>query len=637
MTKSGSKFAAFNAKLKIPVFAGTCCILLASSDVSSAAPPDANALAIITAAAPATAARPLKARKILVYSRANGFRHSSIETGDQAIAILGQKTKAWSTIISDDPRDFEDLSPYDAVVFVSTTGDALLPANFNDLDEAGKTIAKTNEARYKMNLLDFVNSGKGFAGIHAAADTLVGWAEYGQMIGGFFDGHPWGSGDEVTVRVEDESSPITNALKGQSMTFKEEVYQFRDPYNRTQQRVLMGLDMEKTAPINGMKRADNDYPVTWIKPQGAGRVFYCSLGHNEALYSDANILGVYLAGIQYAIGDLPADATPLAQLPALYNDPAMGEYALPQDAQKGAAGILPATLVRIYPEGDAKYRAVILDANATKPRIELTGTLQNDVIAFTGPDTDTNTAITANWIKDELTLVRGLTTPVTFRKFVRTSPTLAQIAPTGSEVLLPYSPTLTQGPKLDAWTNPNWIPMRDGSAQVRGGDNRTKREFGDMKLHVEWLTPLKPEARGQERGNSGVYLQDRYEVQVLDSFGLDSQDNDAGGIYQIGKPLVNASLPPGQWQTYDITFRAPRFYTDGSIAKFASATVIHNGIVIQKDLVIPRATGGANGPEAPLGPIRLQDHGNPVRFRNIWAQELTDQPWTPTTKPAAGN
>ncbi|RYZ50160.1 MAG: DUF1080 domain-containing protein [Sphingobacteriales bacterium] len=165
-------------------------------------------------------------------------------------------------------------------------------------------------------------------------------------------------------------------------------------------------------------------------------------------------------------------------------------------------------------------------------------------------------------------------------------------------------------------------------------DNRTNQEFGDIKLHLEWMTPLKPEARGQERGNSGVYLQDRYELQVLDSFGLDSKDNDAGGIYQITTPLENASLPPGQWQTYDITFRAPRLYTDGTIAKSPVITVLHNGVVIQKNIEIPRSTGGAVEGIVAKAPIRLQDHGNPVRYRNMWVQELTDQPWTPTAKPA---
>lgn len=626
--------------LRVPTFVGTGCIFLASCAVSSAAPPNANDIAAITAAAPSIAARPAKARKILVYSRANGFRHSSIETAGEALTILGKKTGAWSTVVSDDPAAFEDLSSYDAVVFANTTGYALQPGNFKDLDEEGKKKALDNETRYKANLLAFVNSGKGFAAIHAATDTMYGWSEYGQMIGGYFDGHPWGSGDKVTIRVEDDKSPITKGLNGQSLTFNEEIYQFRDPYKRTQQRVLMGLDMEKTAPKNGMKRTDNDFPVTWVKTQGAGRVFYSSMGHNEALYSNSQVLGVYLAGIQYAIGDLKVDTTPIAQIPTQYSDMAMGEYALIPDAKNVAAGRIPTVFVRIFPEGNSNYRAVLLGLNpnptAGAPnRVELTGTLKDNAIAFIGPDGASD--IKANWSEDGLTITRGTEKPMTLRKVDRTSPTLGQKAPKNAVVLLPYSSdtkSQLQGPALTAWKNQEWIPLRDGSVQVRGGDNRTNEEFGDIKLHLEWLTPLKPEARGQERGNSGVYLQDRYELQVLDSFGLDSKDNDAGGIYQIATPLVNASLPPGQWQTYDITFRAPRLYADGSVAKTPTITVLHNGVVIQKDVAIPRSTGGAAAGIAAKGPIRLQDHGNPVRYRNIWVQELTDQPWTPTANPA---
>ncbi len=622
---------------RVPAFAGTCCLLMALGTASSAAPPSANDIAAINAAAPTLATRPLRARKILVYTRANGFRHSSIETAGEALTILGKKSGAWSAVVTDDIKAFEDLSPFDAVVFANTTGEVLLPANFNDLDDAAKTSAKANETRYKANLLGFVNAGKGFAGIHAATDTMYGWSEYGQMIGGYFDGHPWNAGDPVTVRVEDDKSPITQGLRGQSLSFNEEIYQFKNPFNRTQQRVLMGLDMSKTAPKNGMKRSDNDFPVTWIKPQGAGRVFYCSLGHNEAMYRSSDVLGVYLAGIQYAIGDLQADATPIAQIPTVYSDAVMGEYALALGAAMTYARALPANFARIISEGGSNYRAALLEKTpeGTTKRVELTGALQDGAVAFVG--TDGGVEVKANWKSDALTLTHGANRPMNLRKIARTSPTLGQKAPFGAVALLPFSPEAInqmQGPSLSRWKNQEWIAMRDGSAQVRGGDNRTNQEFGDIQLHLEWMAPLQPDARGQGRGNSGVYLQDRYEVQVLDSFGLDSKDNDAGGIYQIATPLVNASLPPGQWQTYDITFRAPRLYADGTLAKAPVVTVVHNGVVIQKDIEIPRSTGGGIAGFAAKAPIRLQDHGNPVRYRNIWVQELTDQPWTPVDNPA---
>jgi hypothetical protein len=134
-----------------------------------------------------------------------------------------------------------------------------------------------------------------------------------------------------------------------------------------------------------------------------------------------------------------------------------------------------------------------------------------------------------------------------------------------------------------------------------------------------------PNARGQARGNSGVYNQARYEVQILDSYGLSGEDNECGGIYKVAKPLVNMCAPPMQWQSYDITFRAGRFDKEGNKTADAKLTVIHNGIVIHNQLEVPTATGGAAGSDlrAP-GPLLLQDHGDPVQFRNIWLVENTN-------------
>jgi type 1 glutamine amidotransferase len=653
-------------RFSTPVWAGSLCVLMASC--AQAAPPSADALAAIRQAAPSKpAARPMKARRVLVYTRANGFRHSSIETGAEAMKILGEKTGAWAAIISDDPASFENLSGYDAVLFLNTTGDALLPAGFDKLTDAEKTAAKDKETRYKANLMSFVNGGKGFVGIHAATDTMYSWPEFGQMIGGYFSGHPWNSGDEVTVRVEDHGHPVTSHLNGQSLTFKEEIYQFKEPYSRQKQRVVMGLDMAVTQPKGGMNRADNDYPVTWVKPQGAGRVFYSSLGHNEAMYSNSQVLGVYLAGIQYALGDLRAESTPIAQMPPQYADAVMGEYV----ATLGRGRNAPQLLTRVIAEGKDAYRAVVYwpGAQNTTPanadpvanamrgrRVELTGTRVGNTINFTGKDGDAD--IKATWAAPlpavgggrpataslRLTQMSPAMTlpnlragqPLEFVRTERTSPTLGAPAPRGAIALLPFATTpkaREAGPSLSEWRNENWIPMRDGSVQINKGDNHTKREFGDMKLHVEWMSPLMPEARGQARGNSGIYLQERYELQVLDSFGLEPQDNDAGGIYRVSKPAVNAALPPGTWQTYDITFRAPRLYADGTVARLGSAQVFLNGVLIHENAVLRDPTGGgANGIVA-RGPIKLQDHGDRVRYRNIWVQELNDQPWTPVANP----
>jgi len=165
-------------------------------------------------------------------------------------------------------------------------------------------------------------------------------------------------------------------------------------------------------------------------------------------------------------------------------------------------------------------------------------------------------------------------------------------------------------------------PIVDGAMEVGGGNLVTKDKFKDFKLHIEFRTPFMPEARGQGRGNSGVYLQGRYEIQVLDSYGLEGRDNECGGIYQVGAPMVNMCLPPLQWQTYDITFQAPRFDASGNKTEDAIVTVVHNGVTIHDRRKLPGPTGGAmDGNVAEPGGIYLQDHGNPVRFRNIWLVE----------------
>ena len=183
---------------------------------------------------------------------------------------------------------------------------------------------------------------------------------------------------------------------------------------------------------------------------------------------------------------------------------------------------------------------------------------------------------------------------------------------------------LVDGESLSAWVKRNGEPatwtIEDGGMTVKPGAGNivTKESFdGDFLLHAEFSVPYMPEAKGQARGNSGIYLQGRYEVQVLDSYGLDSQDNDCGGIYKQHKPLVNACKPPLQWQTYDIDFQAP-VVEDGKVVKKARATIKQNGVVIHDDVEIEPTPGGIASDTAASGPILLQDHGNLVQFRNMW-------------------
>jgi hypothetical protein len=165
---------------------------------------------------------------------------------------------------------------------------------------------------------------------------------------------------------------------------------------------------------------------------------------------------------------------------------------------------------------------------------------------------------------------------------------------------------------------------KDGAMLCGGGDIVSKQDFTDFQLHVEFKVPYEPAATGQGRGNSGVGLQSHYEIQVLNSYGYTKPGKgDCGAVYSQYAPLVNACRPPNNWQTYDITFKAPRFGDDGKMTEKARVTVIHNGITVQNNQEINGPTGiGGDRPIEKPGPIYLQDHGHAVQFRNIWVLPL---------------
>jgi hypothetical protein len=183
-----------------------------------------------------------------------------------------------------------------------------------------------------------------------------------------------------------------------------------------------------------------------------------------------------------------------------------------------------------------------------------------------------------------------------------------------------FSDSLANWVKKGTDTRAEWL-VQDGILTVKGGDIQTRDKFGDFQLHVEFNIPYMPDKTGQARGNSGVYLQGIYELQVLDSYGLKLQDNDCGAIYKQIIPSVNACKPPLQWQTYDITLHSAKV-KDGKTEK-ARLTVIQNGVKIIDDKEISPTPGGVgNVKEGERGPILLQDHGNAVQYRNIWIKPL---------------
>ena len=171
-----------------------------------------------------------------------------------------------------------------------------------------------------------------------------------------------------------------------------------------------------------------------------------------------------------------------------------------------------------------------------------------------------------------------------------------------------------------------WL-IEDGVATVHGGGVTSKRAFGSCQLHVEWAAPAEATGHGQGRGNSGIYLQGKYEVQILDSYENKTYyDGQAGALYKQWPPLVNACRKPGEWQTYDIIFDAPKFDAQGKLSKPGYVTVLHNGVLIQNHAELQGTTAWdrapAYEPHADKLPLSIQDHGNPVRFRNIWIREL---------------
>jgi hypothetical protein len=183
------------------------------------------------------------------------------------------------------------------------------------------------------------------------------------------------------------------------------------------------------------------------------------------------------------------------------------------------------------------------------------------------------------------------------------------------------------GKDLSAWQGGEKWLVKDGVAISRGGGITTKQAFGDCQVHVEWSAPTEIKGRGQGRGNSGVYLMGKYEVQILDSYQNETYfDGQAGAIYKQSPPMVNAMRPPGQWNVYDILFTAPRFAADGSVEIPAYVTVLHNGVVLQNHTELKGASFWKEPPKyekhAEKLPFSLQFHGNPVRFRNIWVREI---------------
>jgi hypothetical protein len=185
---------------------------------------------------------------------------------------------------------------------------------------------------------------------------------------------------------------------------------------------------------------------------------------------------------------------------------------------------------------------------------------------------------------------------------------------------------LFDGKDLSAWEPSGTWKVEDGVLTEGRGDIHTKQDFGDIQLHIEWSSPNPPRGRDQDRGNSGIFFQDRYELQILDSYDNTTYyEGQAGAIYKQSPPMVNAMRKPGEWNSYDVIWKAPTFNEDGSLKSPAYVTALQNGVLILDHFAVLGETPWAEVPKYTAhgpGPIRLQDHGHPVRFRNIWVREL---------------
>ena len=270
-----------------------CCLSLLTNCSGAVSEQDVQKMEAAMPAKPVAA--PKQPRKLLVFNLCKGFKHGSIPYWDKALEIMGRKTGAFEVVVSGDMAMFkaENLNKFDAVCLNNTTRLGF------------------EEPALRKSLMDFIKGGKGIIGIHAATDNFYKWPEAAEMMGGQFCGHPWGGGGTWAVKIDDPQHPLMAPYKGKGFKVKDEIYRTKPPlYSRDKQRVLMSLDMADKTTHDKAGPEDTDIGISWVKSYGKGRLFYCSLGHNNHLTWDPALLAHYLAGIQFALGDFPVDTKP---------------------------------------------------------------------------------------------------------------------------------------------------------------------------------------------------------------------------------------------------------------------------------------------------------------------------------------
>ena len=244
-----------------------------------------------------TTVKPAKLHKALIYSHASGFKHSSIPTGAKALRIMAEKTGVFDATFTIKTEEFtkKGLAKYDLIIF-------------NNCTHIQKAFAEDSQ---RKAILNFIQDGKAFVGFHSASDGgLPNWPEYTEMIGGCFAGHPWGAGGTWPFFVEDKKHPINRAFTESEFSFSDEIYQYKG-YDRSKLRILIGLDSLKTDKKGNSKT--NDYPVSWVRSYGKGRIFYSNFGHNKATWWTPFMLQHFLDGIQWSLMDLKGPSKSIPQ------------------------------------------------------------------------------------------------------------------------------------------------------------------------------------------------------------------------------------------------------------------------------------------------------------------------------------
>jgi type 1 glutamine amidotransferase/mono/diheme cytochrome c family protein len=571
--------------------------------------------------------------RILMLTQSAGFAHRPVKReaeplsgAEIAMTLLGRQSGEFVVDCSQNAASAitkENLQNYDIVAFY-TTGD--LPIAEDDLN---------------YFLGDWIRQkGHGFLGFHSATDTYKQHEPYWDFIGGTFDGHPWGQNTQINVAIHDTDHPAMKPF-GSEFEYREEIYQYRH-WQPEKVRVLMSLDMAKTKT-----KRPYHVPIAWCKQVGEGRMFYNNMGHREDTWQDERFLNSIIGAVRWIVGKEEGSAEPNPEVSKQQHQQAIDESAkigitpkataAAEQARKAAVEAKKTKPPMSQSEADAAAKRKALAAltwiNPTLAAAEdkdfsiqgeyvgpsramqviALGAGEFEAVIYSGGLPG------AGWDKQPPQRVdvgaddvASLTQANNMQRIERASPTLGMQPPASAIVLFDGS----QESLKEHW-QPGAKLTEDGLLEAGATSIDT---FQDYSLHVEFRTPFKPYARGQGRGNSGVYYQGRYETQVLDSFGLEGKMNETGGIYSIRDPDLNMCFPPLTWQTYDADFQAAKFDSDGNKIADAILTVRLNGVVVQQSVALKNKTTAAPVKEGPdPGPVFLQGHGNPVLFRNIWA------------------